>query len=596
MTTQAIGTFGVYGRPRDDEITILAMADEYREKLCAVLHLRHRAVVDLRNTSYPDLYAAMSELEAVKSAIYSAEKSIKEHHSETRDRNAVTDEQRSRLTQLRKTRTHWLHRISELRPLWSDVLRARALYWSRLAHWKDVKTLAKREDMYAAVQWPATLSPYLAIDAVLQSEAEALAASEGRDCNRRPLSPRIDSAVIAQLGVIEMACDLEQRRLSFQFQGRGLHSAIRAEIVEASQPKLTKTGSGMRYEYHRDPEPRPWQKLSLHFPTGLAITELLSGDNPSLSLSPIYTQHASHEHTVYDCRQQIGTAGEPRVISYRVKFHRQLPEYGIVRRWTLAVRDSGKREVIPIVQDHGLVKPTGDGVFGYDVTWRSTPDGIQVCHFVGVHVNERLILPRWLIDARLSVSAAQREGDHLANEIILEHTGAEPPVGGKQGMHYLEDYCSRNPTDTLAHNELHDFQRTMAFATKRMKRAVRCIEKIYETVTYRVCSLHSQIINDPIDLMELKRYDTRDLLRYDPLPSRSREYLAAVSPGKLKALLNGYGLASGDVEPEILGTARIATFTDLFTSFVRSLAVKTGTKRDSITSRSQHAALEVSPQ
>jgi len=583
---QALGTFGVYGQASDDEIAVLALADEYRERLCTTLHSRHRRLIDLRNNSCPELFAAMIEFESSKAAIWWLEKEIKKHHSDTRDKNAMLAEQRARLEQLRERRGHWQRTISELRRPWLDSLRARAMYWSSLADWKNVKSLEKREKLYDAIEWPETGEPYRILDVAQQAAAESEARAEGKECTRKPLGT-IDPAVIAAIGRLEMECDLEQRKLSVEFQGRGLHSAIRAEIVESSKPKLTKTGPGMRYEYHRAPEPKPWEKISIHFASGLPVSESIDGDNTCLCLTPIYTQHkANREHTVYEVRHQIGTADHPRQITYRAKFHRPLPTDGTIRRWSLVVRESGKREVIPIVKNHGLVKPTGDGVVGFDLTWRSTPDGIQVCHFLGTHVNERLILPRWLINARLAVSAARQECDHLANEEIIERTGSDPEAGKRQGVAALEDYCGANPLDNGAFNKLEQFNRTISRATKVMRRAVRCIEKIYETVARRVCSLHSEIMVDPIDLASIRRYDTRDLLRFDPLPSRSREYLAAVSPGKLSALLTGYGLARADVLPETVGPARGS---DIFTSWVLSLAKKSGRKENQKTGRSQHA-------
>lgn len=565
--TQALGTFGVYGRPGDAEIEILTLADQYREKLCHIQWDRHRAITDLRNAAFPDLFSAMAEMEAVSASIWIVEKDIKAHHSDVRDRNAVMLHQRNDLESLRIHRKQLQSQVSTLRKRWVDVLRARAMHWKTLADWKDVKSLSAREELYSLIDWPSDSATYAALD------------TAGK------LTGPVDPTVVEQLGRLEMDFDLRLRRLSAEYQSLGLHSAIRAEIVESSEPKLKKDGPGMRYEYGRKPDPKPWEKLSLHFPQGLKFADCLSGKCKSLSFSPVYTQHkASRSHTVYRVRQQIGTADKPRVIEYRVKMTRELRDEDTIHRFSLVVRPNGKREMIPIVK-RDIEKPTGTGTFAFDLSWRRAPSGIQVCHFLGEHVNERLILPQWLIDRRLAVTAAQERCDREANE-LLESLGSPPQPDERQGVAALETFVATHPAATGAGNTLDDLTAELSRARRMMQRAVRCIEKIYETAAYRVCSRHAGVVADPIDLQTVKRYDTRDLLRYDPLPSKSREYLAAVSPGKLSALLTHYGLASVDVLPKNLEVARES---DLFTSYVQSMAVATGPKLNAMTNRSQHA-------
>lgn len=574
--TQALGTFGVYGRPGDDELAVLALADEYRERLCAAYHERHKRLVDLRNTAFPDLFAAMIESESTAAKIWEVEREIKAYHSDVEDRNAVTDEQRLILTALREKRKALQARIKELSRPWYSAQQARLMYWHSLADWKNVKSLSEREKLYAGVSWPKSMDVYERLD------AEQVASGE----RKKPLDTAgLSADVVAALGQLEMECDLAARRLSKEYQDAGLHSAIRAEIVEASAPKTKRDGPGMRYEYGREPDPKPWEKLSLHFPDGLKVEDALAGKCKSLSLTPIYTQHkASRSHTVYEVSQQIGTDRHPRRITYRVKFHRRLEWTS--QRWSLVCRDSGKREVIPIVK-HSLTKPTGDGVFGYDLTWFRCKDGIQVCHFLGTNVNERLILPQWLINRRLAM-VEQKSCDQEANEWLRAARNAAPKTGEKQGLSALEAWCAKSPDDNGAANRLHELLSVQRRAKHAMQRAVRCIEKIYETVAYRVCSQHAQVVHDPIDLSRLKRYDTRDLLREDKIPQKSREYLAAVSPGKLISLLENYGLASVEVLEK---DAVVSRKTDLFTSYIAGMAVKTGRKQDRTTHRSQHAAV-----
>jgi hypothetical protein len=402
------------------------------------------------------------------------------------------------------------------------------------------------------------------------------------------LSPGLDADIIAELGVAEMECDVVTRRLSWEYQDLGLHSAIRAEIIESSQPKLKKDGPGMRYEYGREPDPKQWEKISVHFPNGLTVRAALAAESGPLRLRKVVTFRAKRERTVYEVIQQIGTADKPKTVTYKFNAHRELPEDAVIKRWSWKICDDYRwirSEVIPTMDNHGLEKPVGQGTFAFDITWRSTPDGIQVCHFLGDNVNERLILPRWLIDRRLSVTTAQKECDQAANKEITRLTRVAPAVDERQGVSALESYCASNPNDSYAAGLLAEMAIVMHRARKDQQKAIRCIEKIYETVAFRVCSRHSHIVVDDIDLSTIKRYDTRDLLRYDPLTKKSREYLAAVSPGKLTALLKGYGLARAKSLTETLVPSRES---DHFSSYVSSLAIKTGTKTNRPSHRSQH--------
>jgi len=548
--TQAIGTFGVYGKPSDDEIEALALADEYREALVSLLHERHRAMIDYRNDQFPELYAAMVRLESIKAAIWTVEQEIKELHSKVRDRNAVTVDQELRLTDLRSARTAANRLYLELRKPWFDLQKAFREHMKSLEDWKQVKSLSVRKAKYAAIEWPDELTEYAAI---------------------------------------WISYDLRQRDLGIAFHQRGLHYTIRGEINAASKPKLSKTGPGMRYEYHRTPREQPWANITLQIPGGLTVRDAIAGKCQSLLLSPKYVNHkASRTHTVYDVSHRIGTKDGQRTIEYTVKFHRELRLDAIIQRWTLKIVGN-KRQCIPILKKHGLSKPTGAGLLTYDLTWRVCESGIQVCHFVGAHVNERLIIPTWLMARRLKLHATQKRVDEKSNEFLASR-GATPEAGQRQGLAALEVYCDENPNDRLAANNLFDWSKRIARSERMRTKAIRTIEKLYETIVSRVCSTHSEITHDEIDLAKLKRYDTRDLLRHDPIPKKSREYLQAVAPGKLKALLRGYGLASGEVVDDFLGAARE---TDVFTSYVASLHIATGTKHNSECHRSQISDAEM---
>jgi hypothetical protein len=505
-------------------------------------------MINLRNDGIPGLYAAMVRHERLLAAIWLLEREIKEYHSQVRDRNAVTLDQEDRLRALRAERGVELAELQPLRKRWSDALRARSLYWRSLANWINVKSLTDRLRRYETIKFPDTVAPYRAVD-------------------KTGLLGDLDPVLIAALGHLEMDYDIRQRRLTQEFQQRGLHSAIRGEIVAASRPKLTKTGEGMRYMYHRPPDIKPWRRITLAIPGGLTVGEARGGKLASLVLTEVSRTHpVGGDEAVVEVCQQIGTSGEPRLVRYRFKEDRSMPDEALIQRWSLIVAGR-KRYVVPLLKNHGLSKPIGQGVLTYDLTWLRVPGGIQVCRFVGSHVNEALILPQWLLDRRMIVAREQKAVDALVNE-HLRSLGESPDGQQLQGLAALQKL---QPDGVLTAR----MTRRMDAAQRVQSRAIRGIEDIYRVVVRRVCAKHDRLVFDPIDLRKLKRYATRDLLRVDVIPKKSREYLQAVAPGKLQALLRGYrGLERiADVGDEVL-----ASPTDLFSTWVREIGRKTGPK------------------
>lgn len=558
MSTQALAQFGVYGRAGHQELAVLALANQYRIELCDLYHEQHRATLDLREKQFPGLFAAMVRRETIGAKIFAVEREIKAHHSEVRDRNVVPFELAERLRDLRIERALATAEAARLKAEWVTMLREAKKNLGDADVRKNTKTLAARKALYAKIRWPDRLIEY---------------------------------------GLLYIEFDLKRRQLREKYQSLGLHYAIRGEIDAASKPKLTKDGPGMRYIYHRQPEPRPWEKLTQQFGSGgLAVGDALAG-TPQFSLMPIYSNHpAGGDETVYLVRHQIGTRSHPQMIEYRTKLHRPLPNDAMIQRWTLLVRPNGRRECVPIISGVDFSKPTGSGTFAYDLSWTALRHGVRVCRFWGEHVNETLVLPQWLVDRRMAVKEAQQLADNESNDMLEQRGIARSKRAGPRtlfGTAALAEFCGARPEDTAARNVLDLLRRDLDRAARIADRARRCIESIYETVARRVCSLHSEIVPDKIMLTRIKRYDTRDLLCSDVLPERSREILFAVAPGKLRALLDGYGLASVEVPPP---SPVVARETDLFTTYVDSLGRKTGRKPNARCRRSQHAIQVDSPQ
>lgn len=523
MTARIHAVFGVYGRLRDDERAVLDLANEFRRDLAAIYQERHDRLIDYRNRRFPRLFEALSLVESMYWRIAGIEAEIKAHHSEVRDRNAVPAELRVSLAEARALRSEAREELSEQRAAWTAHLKEFGQWWKVQADWKCVKSLDDRRRRYAALTPPEHLADYCAMHVEL---------------------------------------DLRERELYRVYQARGLHSAIRAEIVEATQPKLGKSGPGMRYRYGQTPRPEPWQRLTLQIPGGATWREILAGSTPSLRAE------FDGESNVAIVEQQIGTADQPRVVTYRTKIDKPLPLDAVIQRWTLCVRETGKRVVMPLVAD-APAKPIGAGTFGYRLRWTVRPEGVEVAEFFGDNVHERLVLPAWLVERRMQIAAVQQQADNMAND-FLETVGISRSKrpGSLHGVEALASYCESHADDGPAATLLDTLRRRLHRARRDSQRAARCIEDIYRSTAAKVCRAHSAVWHPPLDLAKLKRYDTRDLLREDVLPERSREIMHAVAPGKLRLWIKGYGLATADVEPELPADAR---GTDLFTTYVASL-------------------------
>lgn len=545
MPTRVYATFGVYGRPSEDEQQVLELADEFRLALANLLHRRHRAVTDYRDEHFPELWAAMTEFERWRARIYEIEKAIKAYHSEVRDRNAVTEAQSAELIAARDQRSRWLEAIRAHREDWYTHLRAFSTWWGAAADWKNVKSLARRREAYASLRPPPQFASYCAIHQQL---------------------------------------DLEERELSRAYQDRGLHSAIRAEIVEATQQKFGETGPGMRYWYGERPTPKPWRKLTLQFSGGVRWRDVLDNNVIGLTATPIYTNHpAGGAETVYEITQQIGTRELPHTVSYSVKLDKPIPDESVIQRWSL-VNDKGRRSIMPIIKDIPP-KRQGDGTFEYTLSWSQRPNGVEIAQFVGEHVQESLVLPTWLVAKRMSYAAAQQACDNRAND-FLETRGISRSKrpGSRHGVIALGDYFSEHPTDLTAGNLLDTLQGELRRTSKAAASALRCIEDIYRSTAAKVCRLHAAVFHPAVPLQRAKRYAKRDLLKRDPMTKEERELLHAMAPGKLRAAVAAYGLASGTVRPE----RPYRPDTDLFTTYVNTLGRTTGTKTRQPCRRSQH--------
>lgn len=547
----ALGKFPVHLFASESEREVLARADEFRAAYCALQQERHQRTIDLRNAAFPALWQSLVEYEAIGARIYDLEKAIKALHAEERNRNVRTEEQVEQLTALRKRRDEAAARVKIGKRNWLHFLAVQACWINSLADWKNIKTLAKRREAYAAIKPPDSLALEFAWEA---REDKLCAAKPERERREFPV---VNPAAADLYRQIDLDLDIRERELGIAFQERGLHSAIRAEIIEASQPKLGKDKPGIRYRYGRKPEIQPWRKITLQFAGGMPVDKLLAGECPSLSLEPA-------DGDFYRIKQQIGTAKKPRVIEYLARIDRQFS--GMVNRWSIVYAEFGKRRIVPIMAEAKEARAHSPGVLHYDLTWTIRKAGVQVCRFWSERINETLMLPNELIARRIRHHESQQECDLKANAFLAK-SSRRPFAGKVQGFEALAAYCHEYREDTEAENLRWRLDRVLKNTLRTSQRAARCIEEIYKVVAKRVCERHDSIVHDEISLAGVKRYDTRDLLKDDKLPPKSRTILQAVAPGKLREALKGYGLpASGEVaQPETPPN------TDVFSFWILSL-------------------------
>jgi len=565
------------------------VADEYRGKLCRIHQERHDRTIELRNQYFPTLFAALVRMENIRSRISECEAEIKAHHSDVRDRNALTAELQKRLEKLREQLDSARAEVLRQRKTYNENVRAFDIMWSSFHDWQRVKDLDKRRRLYDKIRWLST-AELKVVDDNLQAKAVANAAAADRECKRKPLPLEdINTDWLTEYGEMDVELDLQKRELGREYQARGLHSAVRSEVDDASDIKEKKNGPGMRYFYGRKPTPRPWEKIPLHIGKGgMLIDNVVAGKCPSLRITK------KGRSNIISITQQLGTKKQSLRLDYGVHVTREIPADAKLKQWSLIVRrdmilvpnasrkaitrERLRATVTAVVATAGMNKPKGTGLLTYDLSWTRRGEGIEVCRFVGTHVNESVILPMELIERRMRVKEVQQHVDLLCNALLTER-GCTPQPKAKQGYEALLVYCRENPEDNGAANLLDTSTLGLYRARRIESKAIRTIESIYKTVAFRVCSLHETIVVDPIKLDKIKRYDTRDLLKVDPLPPKSREYLTACAPGKLQALLKGYGLDMitkkefGDSEPP-----KAPRNTDLIMSYVRQAGRKTSRK------------------
>lgn len=563
--------FGILAEAGRDERTLLLLAGSYRLALYQSHLAEHRARIEFRNEQFPDLWNALIEWERWKAECYRIEERIKAYHSEVRNRNAVRPEDEESLREARECRQAAYTHVRSGRKLWSRFLATYKAAFHAAGTWKNVKTLGRREAQYRDLDWAKLLS-----EAQRRKQADIDAADSEAD--REKMQKRYDAVewgtdpdLLAEYAAIVLHHDLERRKLSREYQGRGLSSGTRGEIDAATKPKLSKSGPGTRYAYHagRRDLPKPWRKLVLQFAGGLNVADALSGRSKQLRMRPHPRKNS------YRVTQQLGTKDDPCEVEYVLRAHRPLLPGDVIQRWSLVIEqraddtDDGRwrREAHVTLQRDLPPKSKGTAILNCRLRWTRRSAGIEVAEFTSPQVNESLVIPNWLLDRRLIASQTQAVLDGRANQLLTDRG-----VDGR-GLESLNDWIRKTDGDDETLRFARKARRRMRRARNIERWSIRTIESIYRTVVYRLAARHGTLQLAELDLAESARYDTRDLLKEDKLPKASRTLRQAVAPGKLKAWLQSALPASGEVSGELPGVARNS---DVFTSYVASLGPKGG--------------------
>lgn len=582
--------FGVVAEASREERDLLAIADKYRLARYSSHLNEHRENIDFRNRHFPKLYSAMVDWERAKASCLRIEKEIKKHHSDQRDRNAVRPDQDKELRAWRKAAAAAHKVVRSERTHWYGFQRAFREAFRVAADWKNVKDIEKRRDLYRDLEWGSLAQ------LARRTAAEAIANEKDSDKQERMIK-RFDAtdwnaapALLSEYADIFLRRDMERRELSREYQDLGLGSGTRGEIDAATKPKLNQTGPGTRYRYHQSSLPKPWKKLTQQFAGGILVRDAMGGRSPKLRL----TSHPRKNSLV--ATLQFGTKKFPVFVKCVFRAHKPLLPSDVIQRVSLVIdqrpddTDDGywKRSLHFTVARSLPPKAKGVDILNVRLRWTRRKAGIEVAEFVSPTANERLILPDWLIRRRVLLQYVQMKCDSEANAMLTER-GVDTGTLKPSGVAALEEYQSTHEDNHIAAAQV-TFRRRIRRARLIETWTIRTIETIYHTVASRMASVHSAVRIKELDLQEIKRYDSRDLLREDRLPPASRTILHAVAPGKLKAYLRTalpVANASGKVAADSPGVARES---DIFTTYVLSLGPRGGRWSRCGSSRSQSAS------
>lgn len=547
---------GVRGFATKAEKKMLALATEYKQRLAELHYWQHCAEIEARNRLFPELWTALTRFEIARAAQRDCESAIKRENSDSAFKHKNSNKKGRAL----KNKTH--------EQLFAELKRLKTVVSSRheVVVQERQKYNAVKKSIEAAIE--ATILPPHVLSMLEtndeQKEAKKAAKKKFRDSlfknvkgiekKRKVYSDilsRIDDPVVRELKTIEWDADLEMKRLNKEYQDRGLNSGTRGDIDVAVKPKTKKDGPGMKYVCGEFPQVEPVNTLTVQFGDGGVTQEKLLGGKGKVTMVPAtqrqrvrkdYSEtNAQKKFTEFGVRQQIGTDKLPVFAEYRVNVHKPLPEDIIIQQWKLCFDEFDKRSVSLIVSHKdGFQKKTGEGTFTVDSGHKTQEcGGIKVADFLGDNVNEKLILPSWLVKAFNEVHDRAAEIDESAKQ-FLEHRAIKIRKNRPQA---IQKIAKDKPDDGEANAWVAWYTRVWAQRNRKWRRLIRIRNKIFENAVARLRATHSHYIQDNVSYSKMSRNATRDVTdesaKLNTIARRNRQIAA---PGTLLEMLKKSGL------------------------------------------------------
>jgi hypothetical protein len=503
--------------------------------LCDLHHKYHCDRIELRNTHFPVLWRACVAFEAARA----------KHH----DYNRLLAHQDMVIGALRKEKADLRAQKADLSEV-TDKLNAANT---------EKKCLADTRDKYKSecvdVLWSARSEAKKEYDTRREAYHAALKAVSdlakslgyGPNNHRRKELPTPEYAEGSwefAYQTVSYQFGRDKKALGARYQAAGLHSGIRGEISTAVDE--------MEFTCSDRPRPAPYNTLPLQFkktakkdcPTFAELEQRCQG----LKLTYLGSGAGKRgDCYLYEVEQQIGTSGKPRTITYELMMHRPWPKDAKLQRWALRLRDD--REYVSIILSREAstepdTRPTSYVANDYSMGRMRDDGGLSVAHFVGEHINEEVYIPSWLVNKFRAIEDMDAAIDASAGKLLTDLDGS---LRGDK----LVTIRRLAETSMRAQEWLAWRSKEWSYRNKLHRQATRAREHIFQVAVARISRLHTHLIEDQVEIAELKRKKTRDRAKGDGLRDETRRNATIAAPGELRKFLR----ASGMIQDIKVGTA-----------------------------------------
>lgn len=516
----------------DNFSSLLDLANEFKQEAVELSHDRHVQEICLRNTYFPALWNSLRDREYAKVGVWRAKQELAKHDMLIGAAKKAVKELKMQGASCRRAKDReGMEAVrNEAEMADKSLQEAKANKEAAI----KILNIAESRCSQIAVDW----EPLKASQAKMKSDRESRKAELKRLGIVGPNDKRRHDVPVPQYtdGTYENAVTAmfekfysDQKELSARYQKLGLHSTIRAEILDAIAD-MTFTCDPLK---PGDIAPHSSLSVQIKAKSGHSaptFDELMAG---SYGLAIQYVGSGTGKNNdchLYHIRQDVGTRDVPRVAEYDMLLHRPIPANASMQRWTLVL---GEKPYVTVMIGKTVVaceSKTSYVTNDYSTGRQVAGGGLLVCHFLGEHINEPVYLPGWLVEKFQRV-------DEL-DEMLAESAGdLLKSLGLSERDHKITTIRNSSSQFSECADWLSRFDRTWNARNKMLKQARGCRDAIFHTVAARVSKLHTHLIEDPIDLAELKRNKTRDRRRDHDLSDRNRRNFQIAAPGELRRIL-----------------------------------------------------------